>query len=598
MAKPYDVIVVGAGHAGCEAALVASRMGKKTLLFTINLDNIAQMSCNPAIGGLAKSHIVKEIDALGGEMAKNTDKACIQFRMLNKSKGPAVWAPRAQADKKIYQFEMKKVIEQQPGLDLKQDLVEEIIVKKGKIQGVITQTGVTYRAKTVILTAGTFLQGRVHIGLKSYSAGRSGEIASINLSKSLAKEGFTLGRLKTGTPARINKNSINFKKMDMQNGEKPIPFSFFSDGINLPQVPCYVTYTTKHTKDIIKRNLRRSPLYSGLIVGVGPRYCPSIEDKIVRFSDKDKHQIFLEPEGLNTEEYYVNGASTSLPEDVQEKIIHSIIGLEDAYIMRPAYAIEYDFINPTHLKSTLETKIVKNLFFAGQINGTSGYEEAAAQGFVAGVNAVFSIDKKDPFILDRSEAYIGVLVDDLVTKGVTEPYRMFTSRAEYRLLLRQDNADLRLMDYGDKFGLIDKDAYKRFCKKRDAITLVINDKKPLTREMIHAVCETLRKESKSKKNIIDSAFIAEVYEQAEIQKKYEGYIQKQEVQIQKFKRLENKQIPPDFKFSKIKGLKIESIEKLMAVHPTSIGQASRISGITPADISVLLVWLERCLRQP
>lgn len=596
MQTNYDIIVVGAGHAGCEAALAASRMGKKTALFTISIDTVAQMSCNPAIGGLAKGHIVKEIDALGGEMAKVTDRSSIQFRMLNRSKGPAVWAPRAQADKRVYATEMRNVIEKQDNLDLKEGLVEEILVENNKVTGVVTKSGERYLARSVIITTGTFLNGLIHIGLKSFPGGRAGEIPSKTLSESLRKAGFQLGRLKTGTPPRVKKNSIDFSKTEVQNGDEPIPFSYFSNDVTLPQVPCYVTYTTIETKKIILENLDKSPLYSGVIVGVGPRYCPSIEDKVMKFADKERHQIFLEPEGLGSEEYYINGASTSLPEDVQEKIIHSIVGLENAKIMRPAYAIEYDYANPTQLNPTLETKLIEGLYFAGQINGTSGYEEAAAQGLMAGINAALKLDNKGPFILNRSEAYIGVLIDDLVTKGTTEPYRMFTSRAEYRLLLRQDNADIRLMEYGYRFGLIDENMYQRLCVKRQCLNELLAMRKTATAEQIQGKCENKLAGLEHINEYLDEKrkrkFIDEVVQQYEIDTKYKGYIKRQYEQIDKFKRLEDKKIPANFDFSAIKGLKKESREKLIKVKPVSVGQASRISGITPADISILIVWLE------
>ncbi|KPK42668.1 MAG: tRNA uridine 5-carboxymethylaminomethyl modification protein [Omnitrophica WOR_2 bacterium SM23_29] len=578
-AKAYDVIVVGGGHAGCEAALSVSRMGLKCLLLTMSLDTIAQMSCNPAIGGLAKGHIVREIDALGGEMARVIDRTGIQFRLLNTKKGPAVQAPRAQADKKSYQFTMKKVLEDQDGLDVKQEIAEGIDVENGDVRGVICQTGMRYKAKAVIVTTGTFLNGLIHIGLVSFPAGRMGEFPAVKLSDSLSSLAFEIKRLKTGTPPRINKRSIDFSKVEVQYGdENPTPFSFLTERIEQKQIPCYITYTNPETHKYILDNLDRSPLYSGKIKGIGPRYCPSIEDKVVRFKDKERHQIFLEPEGLNTDEIYLNGLPTSLPQDVQIAMLRTIKGLENSEIMRFGYAIEYDFCPPTQLKPTLETKLVDNLYFAGQINGTSGYEEAAAQGIVAGINAVLKIKQKAPFVLERSQAYIGVLIDDLVTKGTNEPYRMFTSRAEYRLLLRHDNADLRLMEYGFEFGLISKTQYEAMKNKK---------------ELIQKGVET------AKKNRLEelSSFPEEVKKQIGIEIKYEGYIKRQLKETERLKRLERLRIPGNLEYKNIRGLRRESQEKLDRIKPESLGQASRISGISPCDISLLYIYLEALSKQ-
>jgi tRNA uridine 5-carboxymethylaminomethyl modification enzyme len=615
--KEYDVIVLGAGHAGCEAALASARLGCKTLMFTINLDNIAQMSCNPAVGGIAKGHLVKEIDALGGEMGRNTDKAGIQFRMLNTRKGPAVHALRAQTDRVLYKLEMRKTIEAQENIDILQGMVTRVLEKNGKVIGVETALGIGYLAKAVILTTGTFLKGLIHIGLKNFPAGRAGEFSSIELSDSLRELGFQLGRLKTGTPPRIDGRSIDFSKTIIQHGdEPPIPFSYSTEKIINPQLPCYLTYTNAETHKIIKDNLDRSPLYCGVIEGVGPRYCPSIEDKVVRFSEKERHQIFLEPEGLNTTEYYANGISTSLPADVQLKFIHTIEGLEKAKMVRPGYAIEYDFAPPTQLKPTLETKLIENFFNAGQINGTSGYEEAAAQGLIAGINAAAKIKGTEPLILSRSEAYIGVLIDDLITKGTKEPYRMFTSRAEYRLLLRHDNADLRLREKGYKIGLVSSVEYDIFMKKSGAIKreterLKTNRIKP-TKEIktrlenagitdINAeatLSQLLKRPDIEYKKLIelfpsDEPLSEDVMEQVEIEIKYEGYIQRQLIEVERFKGLEEKRIPLNFDYDKIKGFSREVKEKLKDIRPVSIGQATRISGVTPAAVSILLVALER-----
>ncbi|MFN3467309.1 MAG: tRNA uridine-5-carboxymethylaminomethyl(34) synthesis enzyme MnmG, partial [Candidatus Brocadiales bacterium] len=608
------------GHAGCEAALATARMGQRTLLLTINPDTIAQMSCNPAIGGMAKGQLVREIDALGGEMAKVTDATAIQFRMLNTKKGPAVRSPRAQADKRLYQKEMKHRLEAQEDLTIRQDVAESLLVEKGKAVGVVGQTGIHYKARAVILTTGTFLKGLIHIGESKRPGGRIGEPTAQGLSDSLRALGFEVGRLKTGTPPRLNARTINFEGLQQQWGDaEPQPFSFSTKkGREWPchqQVPCHITYTNPETHKIIRENLHRAPLYTGQIKAVGPRYCPSIEDKIVRFADKGQHQIFLEPEGMDTLEIYCNGISTSLPCDVQEQLVHSIRGLERAEIIRYGYAIEYDFVPPTQLKPTLETKLVENLFLAGQINGTSGYEEAAAQGIMAGINAALKCsvrpcvarlkdvpDKLTPytsdgFVLDRSEAYVGVLIDDLVTKGAPEPYRMFTSRAEYRLILRQDNADRRLMKYGYKFGLISQDQWKSL-EEKEALIAWTRAYLQDTLHEGHSLEKLLRKpevdfarllamDPSLRKRDLPSV----VKEQVEIEVKYEGYIQRQMAHVEKFKKMESWRLPPWLDYQKIPELRKEARQKLLAIRPASLGQASRISGVSPADISVLMVYL-------
>ncbi|MBI5056051.1 MAG: tRNA uridine-5-carboxymethylaminomethyl(34) synthesis enzyme MnmG [Nitrospirae bacterium] len=615
----YDIIVIGAGHAGCEAALASARMGFNTAIFTMSLDTIGQMSCNPAVGGLAKSHLVKEIDALGGEMAKITDKAGIQFKVLNKSKGPAVWATRVQADRALYRRYMREALEAQARLDIKQESVEEILIEGDKVCGIKT-TEQVYRAKALIIATGTFLNGLIHIGLENFPAGRIGEPPSINLSKSLHDIGFKIGRLKTGTPPRLEAGSIDFSVMEIQDGDvPPPPMSLFTKEITNQQMPCYMTYTNTETHKIIQDGLKFSPLYSGIIKGIGPRYCPSIEDKVVRFKDKIRHQIFLEPEGIDSDEYYANGISTSLPREVQLKMVRSIKGLENAEIRKSGYAIEYDFVYPTQLKPTLETKAIEGLFLAGQINGTSGYEEAAAQGFVAGINAALKLKNMGPFILGRHEAYIGVLIDDLVTKGTKEPYRMFTSRAEYRLLLRQDNADLRLLEKGHNLGLINDEQYDAFLRKKEAVEKELKRIKStrVKPQVINPVLEKLGgstiKEDASlyhllKRPEIKYADIAEVspsnngisqdvINQVEIQTKYKGYIDRQAEQAEKFKKVEEKIIPEGFVYRGINGLSTEIVEKLEEVRPLNLGQASRVPGVTPAAISLLMVAVVRQRRK-
>lgn len=620
IAGNYDVIIIGAGHAGVESALASARMGCNTLLTTLNMDNIAMMPCNPSVGGPAKGHLVREIDALGGEMGVNADKTCIQYRMLNTGKGPAVQALRAQADKKLYQNTMKHTCELQENLDVKQLLIDEILFEDNKVTGVVVETGEVYTCKAVVLASGTYLKGRIIIGENTYDGGPNGQRAAIKLSSCLLKAGVELMRFKTGTPARVDRRSLDFSKMIIQPGDDEVHnFSFMSDVKTREQVPCWLTYTNEQTHKIIRDNIERAPMANGIITGVGPRYCPSIETKIVRFPDKERHQLFIEPEGLDTEEMYVQGMSTSMPIDVQMEFLRTIPGLENVRIMRPGYAIEYDCINPLQLKPSLEFKKISGFFSAGQTNGTSGYEEAASQGLIAGINAALKIQGKEPLILKRSDGYIGVLIDDLVTKGTNEPYRVMTSRAEYRLLLRQDNADLRLTEKGRQVGLVSDERYARFVKRRDSIKNTIE---LLSEIRIHPNKETLAKMQEFElgsihntvtaadllkrkeisyddlKHIVELPEISEdVKKQVEITLVYEGYIKKQLEQVERMEKLEEKLLPEDINYDEVSSLRDEAREKLNAIRPISIGQASRISGVSPADISVLLVYLEQYRRQ-
>lgn len=617
----YEVIVVGAGHAGCEAALASSRMGCKTLMITLNMDSIALMPCNPAIGGTAKGHLVKEVDALGGEMGINIDKTFIQSRMLNTSKGPAVYSLRAQADKSKYQLSMKHTLEKQENLTIKQDEVIALNVENGVIKGLKTKNGAIFSSECIVLTTGTYLRSKIIIGEVIYNGGPNGLFPANELSESLLNNGIELRRFKTGTPARVNRRSLDFSKMIEQKGdERIVPFSFMNDKLNREQISCYLTYTNEETKNVIVNNINRSPLYNGLIEGIGPRYCPSIEDKIMRFPDKERHQIFIEPEGEDTEEMYIQGMSSSLPEDVQIQFYRTIPGLENCEITRNAYAIEYDCINPMQLALTLELKNIEGLFFAGQINGTSGYEEAASQGIVAGINAAAKIKGIEPMILKRSDGYIGVLIDDLITKGTNEPYRMMTSRSEYRLLLRQDNADLRLTEIGRTMGLVNEVRYNRFLSKRNNIEKEIERIKkviiPPSSEVIEFLNRIESSEIKSgislyelikRPEITYEATVEidkerpdlplDVCEEVEIEIKYKGYIEKQLEQVDKFKKLEEKKIPKEIDYNEVLSLRIEAKQKLSTIRPENIGQASRISGVSPADISVLLIYMEQMRRK-